>query len=318
MRRDGRAEAAEAVRAAAPGVSGVSGVAGLPAQLVGTGRCLVMGIVNVTPDSFSDGGLYADPAAGLARGLALHRSGADLVDVGGESTRPGARRPSRDEELARVVPVVRALAEEGVVVSVDTMRAEVARRAVEAGAGLVNDVSGGLADPAMLATVADLGVPYVLMHWRAHSESMQQHTAYGDVVADVTEELSQRLDAARAAGLDADRIVLDPGIGFSKDTDQNWQLLAGLARLQALGRPVLIGVSRKRFLGELLAVDSELRPPRERDDASHAAAVLAADAGAWCVRTHEVAAVADAVAVVARWQRARTAAAADPAPQPRP
>ncbi|QIK68293.1 dihydropteroate synthase [Nocardioides sp. HDW12B] len=266
-----------------------------------------MGILNVTPDSFSDGGLYADPAAGIARGLALHQSGADLVDVGGESTRPGARRPSQDEELARVVPVVRALAEQGVVVSVDTMRAEVARRSVEAGAAVVNDVSGGLADPAMLATVADLGVPYVLMHWRAHSVTMQQHTTYGDVVADVTDELSQRLEAASAVGLEADRIILDPGIGFSKDTDQNWQLLAGLDALRSLGRPVLVGVSRKRFLGELLAADGVLRPPRERDDASHAAAVLAAEAGAWCVRTHEVAAVADAVAVVARWQTARAA-----------
>lgn len=279
-------------------------VAGMPAHLDGVGRCLVMGIVNVTPDSFSDGGLYDDPAAGVARGLALHRAGADLVDVGGESTRPGARRPTQDEELARVLPVVAGLAEQGVAVSVDTMRAEVARRAFVAGAAMVNDVSGGLADPAMYGTVADLGVPYVLMHWRAHSATMQQHTAYDDVVADVTDELSERLDAATAAGLDRSRVAVDPGIGFSKDTDQNWQLLAHLDALQALGRPVLVGASRKRFLGELLAEGTILRPPRERDDASNAAAVLAAASGAWCVRTHEVAAVADAVRVVARWKEA--------------
>ena len=280
------------------------GVAGLPAHLDGIGRCLVMGIVNVTPDSFSDGGLYDDAAAGVARGLELHAAGADLVDVGGESTRPGARRPSPEEELARVLPVVAGLAEHGVPVSVDTMRAEVARAAVGAGAALVNDVSGGMADPVMYATVADLGVPYVLMHWRAHSATMQRHTTYDDVVGDVVAELSQRLDAAGAAGLDSSRIAVDPGIGFSKDTDQNWRLLAGLDALHALGRPVLVGASRKRFLGELLAEGERLRPPRERDDASNAAAVLAAASGAWCVRTHEVAAVADAVRVVARWRGA--------------
>ncbi len=280
------------------------GVAGLPAHLAGLGRCLVMGIVNVTPDSFSDGGLYDDAAAGVARGLELHAAGADLVDVGGESTRPGARRPSPEEELARVLPVVAGLAERDVAVSVDTMRAEVARAAVGAGAALVNDVSGGLADPVMYATVADLDVPYVLMHWRAHSATMQQHTTYDDVVGDVVAELSERLDAAGAAGLDPSRVAVDPGIGFSKDTDQNWQLLARLDALHALGRPVLVGASRKRFLGELLAEGERLRPPRERDDASNAAAVLAAASGAWCVRTHEVAAVADAVRVVARWRGA--------------
>ena len=264
-----------------------------------------MGIVNVTPDSFSDGGLYDDPSAGLARGLALRDAGADLVDVGGESTRPGARRPSQEEELARVLPVVEGLARSGVLVSVDTMRAEVARQAVTAGAVLVNDVSGGLADEAMLPTVADLGVPVVLMHWRAHSETMQQHTTYDEVVTDVTSELSGRLDAATAAGIDPAKVAVDPGIGFSKTSGQNWQLLARLDALRDLGRPVLIGTSRKRFLGELLADDRGLRPPRERDDASSATAVLAAAAGAWCVRTHEVTAVADAVRVVARWREAR-------------
>jgi dihydropteroate synthase len=266
-----------------------------------------MGIVNVTPDSFSDGGLYDDPAAGIARGTALRDAGADLVDVGGESTRPGARRPAQEEELARVLPVVEGLAQHGVLVSVDTMRAEVARAAVAAGAVLVNDVSGGLADERMLPTVADLGVPVVLMHWRAHSETMQQHTAYDDVVADVAHELSQRLEAADAAGIDPARVAVDPGIGFSKTTSQNWDLLAHLDALHALGRPVLIGTSRKRFLGELLADEQGLRPPRERDDASNATAVLAAAAGAWCVRTHEAAAVADAVRVVARWRAARPA-----------
>lgn len=291
---------------------GTQGVAGLPTALARAGRCLVMGIVNVTPDSFSDGGLYAAPAAGVARGLELRDSGADLVDVGGESTRPGARRPTEAAELARVLPVIEGLAAHGVAVSVDTMRAEVARRAVTAGAVLVNDVSGGLADAAMLPTVADLGVPYVLMHWRAHSETMQQHAAYDDVVAEVTGELAQRLDAAAAAGVDPSRVAVDPGIGFSKDTGQNWQLLARLDVLRALGRPVLVGTSRKRFLGELLGDSAGLRPPRERDDASNATAVLAAAAGAWCVRTHEVAAVADGVRVVARWQAARGGTAGSP------
>ena len=278
--------------AAAPSV-----VAGLPAP----GRCLVMGVLNVTPDSFSDGGRFLDPGKAVAHGLALSVSGADLVDVGGESTRPGASRPSAAEELRRVLPVVRELAAAGVVVSVDTMRAEVAAAAAEAGAVLVNDVSGGRADPAMLDTVAELGVAYVLMHWRAHSEAMHRHTAYDDVVADVAAELRVQLDAAEAAGVDLSRVAVDPGIGFSKTTDQNWELLTHLERLQELGRPVLVATSRKRFLGQLLAHDGELRPPVDRDDATTATTALAAAAGAWCVRVHDVRASADAVRVAARW-----------------
>ena len=269
------------------------------------GRCLVMGVVNVTPDSFSDGGRFLDPDKAVAHGLSLAADGADLVDVGGESTRPGAERPSASDELARVLPVVTALAASGVLVSVDTMRAEVAEACVAAGAVLVNDVSGGRADPTMLGTVARLGVPYVLMHWRAHSVDMQQHTTYGDVVGDVVDELRNQLDAAEAAGVDLARVAVDPGIGFSKTTEQNWELLAGLGRLAqpvtGLGRPVLVATSRKRFLGHLLASEGELRPPVGRDDATTATSALAAAAGAWCVRVHDVRASADAVRVAARW-----------------
>jgi dihydropteroate synthase len=273
-------------------------VVGLPRR----DRALVMGVLNVTPDSFSDGGRYLDPVRALEHGRRLVAEGADLVDVGGESTRPGAERPGVEEELRRVVPVVTALAREGVLVSVDTMRAVVAAEAVAAGAVLVNDVSGGRADGDMLATVARLDVPYILMHWRAHSVEMQQHAEYGDVVADVVEELRLQLDAAVAAGVRADRIAVDPGIGFSKTADQNWDVLAGLARLHELDRPVLVATSKKRFLGTLLSdAPGELRPPDLRDDATTATSALAAAAGAWCIRTHTVRATLDAVRVAARW-----------------
>ena len=268
-------------------------------------RCLVMGVVNVTPDSFSDGGRYLDHDRAVEHGLRLAAEGADLVDVGGESTRPGAVRPEPDEELDRVVPVVERLSRHGVLVSVDTMRARVAEAAVAAGAVLVNDVSGGLADDAMFATVARLGAPYVLMHWRAHSLAMADHTEYDDVVADVAAELGVQLAAALAAGILPGRIALDPGIGFSKTGDQNWQVLAGLERLHALGHPVLVATSRKRFLGHLLEdPDGKPRPPLERGDATTATTVLAAAAGAWCVRAHEARATADAVRVAARWAEA--------------
>jgi dihydropteroate synthase len=261
-----------------------------------------MGVVNVTPDSFSDGGRYLDPGLAVEHGRLLAAQGADLVDVGGESTRPGAARPPVEEELARVVPVVKGLAAAGVLVSVDTMRAEVAEAAVDAGAVLVNDVSGGQADPAMLATVARLATPYVLMHWRAHSVEMQDRIQYDDVVADVCTELAARLDAAVAAGIDRDRVVLDPGIGFSKTGEQNWEVLAGLERMHDLGRPLLVATSRKRFLGTLLAgPDGEPRPPLARDDATAATSALAAAAGAWCVRVHAVPSSLDAVRVAARW-----------------
>jgi dihydropteroate synthase len=279
-------------------------VEGLPAP----GRCLVMGVVNVTPDSFSDGGRYLDPGLAVEHGRLLSEQGADLVDVGGESTRPGASRPPVEEELARVLPVVKGLSAAGVLVSVDTMRAEVAEAAVAAGAVLVNDVSGGQADPTMLATVARLGTPYVLMHWRAHSVQMQERTQYDDVVADVHAELALRMEVAVAAGVDPDRIVLDPGIGFSKTGEQNWEVLAGLDRLHDLGRPLLVATSRKRFLGTLLAgPDGEPRPPLGRDDATAATSALAAAAGAWCVRVHAVPASLDAVRVATRWHEGGSA-----------
>jgi dihydropteroate synthase len=261
-----------------------------------------MGVLNVTPDSFSDGGRYLDPERAVKHGRELVADGADLVDVGGESTRPGAERPSVQQELDRVVPVVGALAGEGVLVSVDTMRSEVAVEAAGAGAVVINDVSGGLADERMLPTVAGLGVAYVLMHWRGHSVEMQQHTHYDDVVTDVVGELSVRLEAARAAGVDPSRIAVDPGIGFSKTADQNWDVLAGMERLHDLGHPVLIATSRKRFLGALLRdAAGELRPPELREDATTATSAFAAGAGAWCVRTHQVRATLDAVLVARRW-----------------
>ena len=276
------------------------GPAGLPGSLQDPGRCLVMGILNVTPDSFSDGGRYADPQAALEHGLALHRSGADIVDVGGESTRPGAQRVSSRQELARVLDVVAGLAQEGVPVSIDTMRSETAEEAVRAGAVLVNDVSGGLADPRMAGTVAGLDVPYVVMHWRAHSTRMGEWAQYGpDVVGDVVAELQIAVQGALFAGVQPDRIIVDPGLGFAKESVHNWALLAGMDRLLALGHPLLIGASRKRFLGELLGTPDGPRPVELREDATAAVSVLAAAAGAWCVRVHDVAATRDAVRVVA-------------------
>ena len=273
-------------------------VEGLPSPA----RCLVMGVLNVTPDSFSDGGRYLDPDLAVEHGRALVGEGADLVDVGGESTRPGAVRPKAEEELDRVVPVVERLAADGINVSVDTMRAEVAAAAVGAGAVLVNDVSGGRADEDMFATVARLATPYVLMHWRAHSETMQEHTDYGDVVDDVVAELDAQLRAALAAGVDRSRIALDPGIGFAKTAEQNWTVLAGLGRLHDLGLPLLVATSRKRFLGTLLAdPGGEPRPPSGRDDATTATSALAAAGGAWCIRSHSVRSSRDAVAVASRW-----------------
>jgi dihydropteroate synthase len=260
-------------------------------------RCRVFAIINVTPDSFSDGGLHEDTAAAVRHGLAMLNAGADVLDVGGESTRPGATRVSEAAEIARVVPVVEGLAAAGAIVSVDTMRSGVARAAIEAGARIVNDVSGGLADPEMLPVVAAAGVPYVAMHWRGPSADMQTRAVYDDVVGDVCRELSQRRDAAVAAGISD--VILDPGLGFAKDADHNWALLRGLDELSALGRPVLVGASRKAFLGALL----DGRPAAGRDAATAAITVLAARAGVWAVRVHDVAASADAVRVVARMSR---------------
>ncbi|WP_326719325.1 dihydropteroate synthase [Streptomyces sp. NBC_00243] len=265
-------------------------------------RCLVMGILNVTPDSFSDGGLFLDNGRAIERGLALSAEGADIVDVGGESTRPGALPVSVDEELARVVPVVRALARAGVFVSVDTMHAAVARAAVDAGARLVNDVSGGLADPAMAATVAAAGVPYVAMHWRAPSRDMDRHAVYSDVVAEVAAELGARIDELTAAGIRSSRILLDPGLGFAKRPMHDWTLLARLGALRELGFPVLVGASRKRFIGTVLGGGDPSRvPPAGRDAASAAVAALAAAGGAFCVRVHDVQTTFDAVRMAAAY-----------------
>ncbi|MWK35716.1 dihydropteroate synthase [Actinomadura sp. J1-007] len=261
-----------------------------------------MGVVNVTPDSFSDGGAWFDADKAIRHGLDLVAEGADVVDVGGESTRPGAQRVSREEELRRVVPVIEALTAEGVPVSIDTMRAEVAEAAVAAGARLVNDVSGGLADPDMPRVVAAAGVPYVVMHWRGHSHDMQTRALYDDVVREVRDELLRRVDAVLAEGVDPSMVVLDPGLGFAKkpSSAHNWALLAHLDALLASGYPVLVGASRKQFLGKLLAgPDGTPRSFNDCDDATVAISALAAVAGAWAVRVHRVRPNADAVRVAA-------------------
>ncbi|AHH93740.1 dihydropteroate synthase [Kutzneria viridogrisea] len=266
-----------------------------------------MGVLNVTPDSFSDGGRYLDQADAVRHGLALWRRGADLVDVGGESTRPGADRVAAEVEVARVVPVIRELAAQGVPVSVDTTRARVADAALDAGATVINDVSGGLADPDMAKVVAASGAPWILMHWRGHSKDMTALAEYTDVVAEVRAELSARVDAALAAGVEAEALVLDPGLGFAKRAEHDWALLHALPELLGMGLPLLVGASRKRFLGALLASpEGTPRPPDGREDATAAISTLAAAAGAWGVRVHDVDRSLDAVAVVAAWRRGGT------------
>ncbi len=265
------------------------------------GRTLVMGVVNVTPDSFSDGGEWFEAADAIAHGQALLDEGADIVDVGGESTRPGADRPDVEEELRRVLPVVSTLAASGAVVSIDTMRPRVVEEAVRAGAGMVNDVSGGQADSAMFATVAALGVPYVCMHWRGHSAKMQSRAVYDDVVAAVVAELRVQTDAAQAAGIRREHLIIDPGIGFAKTGAHNWEILRRLDEVEQLGFPVLLGVSRKAFLGTLLAgAAGKARPAVERDDATLALTTLMASRRAWGVRVHSVRPHRDAIAVVQR------------------
>ncbi|AWT44663.1 MULTISPECIES: dihydropteroate synthase [Streptomyces] len=282
--------------------SGRGSVTGLPEW----DRCAVMGVVNVTPDSFSDGGRWFDTTAAVKHGLDLVAEGADLVDVGGESTRPGATRVDEAEELRRVIPVVRGLASEGVVVSVDTMRASVAERSLAAGAALVNDVSGGLADARMVPAVADAGAPFVVMHWRGFLEGGNVAGVYDDVVREVVDELHARVEAVLAGGIAPDRIVVDPGLGFSKNAEHDLSLLAHLDRLLGLGHPVLVAASRKRFLGRVLAGPDGAPPPaRERDAATAAVSALAAHAGAWAVRVHEVRATADAVRVAHAVEEAR-------------
>ncbi len=258
-----------------------------------------MGVLNVTPDSFSDGGRYASLDDAVRHAVALRRDGADLVDVGGESTRPGADRVDAATESGRVLPVLRALAAANVPTSIDTTRAEVAEAALVAGAMVVNDVSGGLADPRMAEVVAAAGVPWVLMHWRGHSRRMQDLAHYRDVVAEVRDELQQRADAAIAAGVDASRIILDPGLGFAKRPEHNWRLSAHLDALIALGYPVLVGASRKSYLGALLAdADGAPRPVSEREAATVATSLLAVQAGAWGVRVHDVRSTVDALRVL--------------------
>jgi dihydropteroate synthase len=267
-----------------------------------------MGVVNVTPDSFSDGGQWYGAQDAVSHGLELVEQGADIVDVGGESTRPGAQRISVEEELRRVGPVITELVSAGVPVSVDTMRAQVAEFALEAGANLVNDVSGGLADPYMPRLVAKAAAPYVVMHWRGHSHDMDSRAVYTDVVREVHDELARRVDAVTHEGVDPSMIVLDPGLGFSKQPEHNWRLLTHLddvRHIHGVDFPVLVGASRKRFLGKLLAgPDGKPRSFVDSDQATAAATALAAVAGAWCVRVHKVPPNADAVRVAAAWSLA--------------
>ncbi len=255
-----------------------------------------MGVLNVTPDSFSDGGSWAAPQAAAERGLELVAQGADIVDVGGESTRPGASRPSEREEMDRVVPVVRSLSAQGITTSIDTMRSSVAAACIEEGANIVNDVSGGLADPAMANVVAGAEVDYVAMHWRGHSDRMNAAAVYDDVVAEVIAHLQQRAQELRQQGVTASRLILDPGFGFAKESAHNWTLLAALGDFTALGYRVLVGTSRKRFLGVLPRVPEPIETP-DRDVATAATSVLAAQAGAWAVRVHDVPSTAQALGV---------------------
>jgi dihydropteroate synthase len=263
----------------------------------------VVGVLNVTDDSFSDGGRYLCTDNAVAHGLALAAEGAGIVDVGGESTRPGATRIAPEVESARVVPVVKALAAQGVTVSIDTMHADVARAALQNGARIVNDVSGGRADPAMAPLVAEAGVLWVLMHWRSVS-SRRPHEAphYRDVVAEVRSELLASVDDAVAAGVDPAKLVIDPGLGFAKTGQHNWALLHALPELVSTGVPVLLGASRKRFLGTLLAgPDGSPRPPDGRETATAVISALAALHGVWGVRVHDVRASVDALKVVGAW-----------------
>jgi dihydropteroate synthase len=266
-------------------------------------RVRVIGVVNVTDDSFSDGGLYLDRDRAVEHGLALTADGATIVDVGGESTRPGAVRVDPRVEISRVMPVVKELAAQGITVSIDTMRAQVARVALENGAQIVNDVSGGRADPQMAGLVADAGVPWVLMHWRPVSPARPHEVpSYRDVVADVRSDLLASVDDAVSAGVDAANLIIDPGLGFAKSAQHNWALLHALPELVGTGVPVLVGASRKRFLGALLAdADGELRAPDGRETATAVVSALAGLYGAWGVRVHDVRASVDALKVVEAW-----------------
>ena len=241
---------------------------------------IVMGILNVTPDSFADGGRHNDFEAAVKRGLEMIAEGVDIIDIGGESTKPGAERVPETEELARVIPVIEALAKHGATMSIDTMRASTAKAAIEAGAQLINDVSGGLADELMLATAAQLNVPYIAMHWRGHSKDMNSRAVYGDVVTDVISELQERISAALDAGISQNNLIIDPGIGFAKDVHHNWEIIDSIDQFVAMGYPVLVGASRKRFLGG----DN----PDQRENATIALTKRLSGSGIWGVRVHSV------------------------------
>ncbi|MFB2554551.1 dihydropteroate synthase [Herbiconiux liangxiaofengii] len=264
----------------------------------------IMGILNVTPDSFSDGGLWTDRAAAVKHALGMVERGADIIDVGGESTRPGAQRVAVSEERRRVLPVVRELTDRGVTVSIDTMNAATAAAALDAGATIVNDVSGGLADPEMDDLIVATDTRFVVMHWRGHSDGMNDLARYDDVVEDVARDLEYRAAQLIVKGVSPDRLILDPGLGFAKTAEHNWALLGRLGRLVALGLPVLVGASRKRFLGDLLAGGATAA---ERDLASATVAALAVREGAWGVRVHDVALTRQAVDVADAWNRGRDA-----------
>jgi dihydropteroate synthase len=263
-------------------------------------RTLIMGVLNVTPDSFSDGGRYLDTPAAIEHGMLLASQGADIIDIGGESTRPGAARVTPEEEQMRVVPVIAALARNGVQVSVDTMNAATAILAVENGATYVNDVSGGLADFFMGRAVAATGATFIASHWRGQSATMDKQAIYKDAPSDITRELKLRVDALLEEGIARDKLILDPGLGFAKSEAHNWQMLGRLDELMSLGYPLLVGASRKRFLSALLPDDASIE---ERDNATVAVSVLAANAGAWAVRVHDVARTHAALRVLASWNR---------------
>ncbi|GAB3296689.1 dihydropteroate synthase [Parasphingorhabdus pacifica] len=266
-------------------------------------RCAVMGVLNVTPNSFSDGGRYLDHRTAVEHGIDMHRRGADIIDVGGESTRPGSERVAAETEIERVLPVVTELVAAGVPVSVDTTRAKVAEATAEAGAVVINDVSGGLADPDMARVAAETGLPWVLMHWRGHSRNMNSLASYTDVVTEVRDELRKQIDVALDAGVAENAIVLDPGLGFAKTAAHDWTLLRHLDTFIEMGFPVLVGASRKRFLGALLSDEQGTsRPPEGRETATAVVSALSAERGAWGVRVHDVFRSRDAVAVAAAWQ----------------
>jgi dihydropteroate synthase len=279
-----------------------SRILGLPDQLGQLDRTLVMGIINVTTDSFSDGGKHLDIDDAVRKAHTMMIEGADIIDIGGESTRPGAQRVSEQLERTRVIPLLREMVDLGAVVSVDTMRASIAEEAISVGALLINDVSGGLADPLMGEVIADARVPFIAMHWRGHADHMQSVSNYQNVANDVRDELAARIDGLLIQGVELEQIVVDPGIGFAKTPLHNWELLHNFKTLKDLGRPILMGASRKRFIGELLAIDGVDRPLDERDEATIALSALLAHAGAWGVRVHEVRGNRDAVDVVKAWR----------------